>query len=73
MTSAGLLTKASMLGLYVYIHQHYRLVDLAWDSTYTWLAAALALDCGYYWFHRASHEVAEWRPRIGPDHPDTML
>ena len=19
--------------------------------------AALALDCGYYWFHRASHEV----------------
>ena len=58
MTAGGLVTKSSLLCLYVHIHQHHRLADLAWDSTSTWVAAALALDCGYYWFHRASHEVA---------------
>ena len=33
------------------------MVDLPWDSPYTWLLTALLVDCGYYWFHRASHEV----------------
>ena len=33
-------------------------VDLAWDSPLTWAAAAILIDLGYYWFHRASHEVA---------------
>ena len=34
-----------------------RLVDLPWDSVWTWVIAALLVDCGYYWFHRASHEI----------------
>ena len=33
-------------------------MDLAWDSPLTWVAAAVLIDLGYYWFHRASHEVA---------------
>ena len=33
-------------------------MDLAWDSPLTWAAAAILIDLGYYWFHRASHEVA---------------
>ena len=57
MTALGLLTKGSMLALYVYIHEHHRVVDLPWDSTLTWILSAMAVDCGYYWFHRASHEV----------------
>ena len=44
MTAAGLLTKASMLALYVYIHEQHRLVDLPWDSTYTWLLGKEAFN-----------------------------
>jgi len=31
---------------------------LAWDSVATWVLAAVLVDLGYYWFHRASHEIA---------------
>ena len=58
MTAAGLLTRGPMLAVYVYVHSHHRLLELPWDSPFTWLLAAVAVDCGYYWFHRASHEVA---------------
>lgn len=58
MTMVGLITKGSMISIYSWIHHHYRLVDLAWDSVTTWVLAALLVDLGYYWFHRASHEVA---------------
>jgi len=57
MTMIGWLTKGIILSIYVYIHEHYRLVDLPWDSVWTWVIAALLVDCGYYWFHRASHEI----------------
>ena len=33
------------------------MIDLDWDSVYVWVLAAVAVDCGYYWFHRASHEI----------------
>ena len=33
------------------------MIDLNWDSVYVWVLAAVAVDCGYYWFHRASHEI----------------
>ena len=26
-----------------------RVVDLAWDSPYTWLLTAVLVDLGYYW------------------------
>ena len=48
-------------------------MDLAWDSALTWVAAAVLIDLGYYWFHRASHEVAllwsvhQVRQRMGAD------
>ena len=57
MTMVGLITKGSMISIYSWIHHHYRLLDLAWDSVTTWVLAALLVDLGYYWFHRASHEV----------------
>ena len=58
MTMVGLITKGSMISIYSWVHHHYRLVDLAWDSVITWVLAAVLVDLGYYWFHRASHEVA---------------
>lgn len=43
--------------LYTWIYTNYRLVELPWDSTLTWYAAALGVDFCYYWMHRACHEV----------------
>ena len=28
----------------------FRVVDLAWDSPYTWLLTAVLVDLGYYWW-----------------------
>lgn len=39
---------------YEWLYQ-YRLLDLAWDSIYTWLAAFVLVDFAYYWVHRANH------------------
>ncbi|KAH9643325.1 hypothetical protein HF086_012995 [Spodoptera exigua] len=43
--------------LYTWIYANFRLVELPWDSTVTWYAAALGVDFCYYWMHRACHEV----------------
>lgn len=43
------------ISLYVYVHNRFRLIDLPWDNPFTWYAALLAVDCAYYWAHRASH------------------
>ncbi|XP_032512975.2 alkylglycerol monooxygenase-like [Danaus plexippus] len=43
--------------LYTWIYTNYRLVDLPWDNTLTWYAAALGVDFCYYWMHRACHEI----------------
>lgn len=34
-----------------------RLMDIPWDSKYTWIAALIMVDFCYYWIHRANHEV----------------
>jgi len=41
--------------IYVYVHNHFRLIDLPWDNPFTWYAALLTVDFAYYWAHRASH------------------
>ena len=43
------------MGAYFYVYEHYRIMDLAWDSLWTWLIAAVLTDLGYYWVHRAAH------------------
>ncbi|CAB3255911.1 unnamed protein product [Arctia plantaginis] len=43
--------------IYTWIYVNFRLVDLPWDHTLTWYAAALGVDFCYYWMHRACHEV----------------
>merc|ERR1719158_2277320 len=57
MTMLGLLSKGACISLYSWVHTHYRVVDLPWDSVWTWVLTAVLVDLGYYWFHRASHEV----------------
>merc|ERR1712223_705675 len=48
---------AACLSTYAWVHTHYRLVDLPWNSPWTWVLTAVLVDLGYYWFHRASHEI----------------
>ncbi|XP_050343712.1 alkylglycerol monooxygenase-like [Nymphalis io] len=43
--------------LYTWIYSNFRVIDLPWDNTLTWYAAALGVDFCYYWMHRACHEV----------------
>ena len=57
MTLGGLVSRVLMLRCYSSLHQQYGVVSLPWASPLTWLLTALLLDCGYYFFHRASHEV----------------
>jgi len=52
-----LVAKGMQVTSYVYIYRNYHLAELPWDSVYTWIAAAFCFDFGYYWAHRAAHEV----------------
>ena len=42
---------------YYYIYENWKIYELPWDSLFTWIAAALLTDLGYYWGHRAAHEI----------------
>lgn len=42
---------------YMFIYSNYCIYPLPWDSTLTWVIAALSIDFCYYWVHRAAHEV----------------
>jgi len=61
---AGLIQQSMMvafrsveLGLYCWVYNNWRIMDLPWDSLWTWMASFIAVDFAYYWFHRAGHEI----------------
>jgi len=49
--------KGLLMMAYFYIYNNWRIYELPWDSTFTWVVAALMVDFGYYWVHRAAHEI----------------
>ena len=51
---------------YRYIFQNYRIVDLPWDSPYTWYLSAIFFDFCYYWGHRLSHGTAPMETEFDP-------
>ncbi|KAF3692349.1 Alkylglycerol monooxygenase [Channa argus] len=53
-----LLMRGCELSAYMYVWDRYRLVELPWDSAWTWWFTLLGVDLGYYWVHRFAHEVA---------------
>ncbi|XP_061182828.1 alkylglycerol monooxygenase-like [Saccostrea echinata] len=53
----GLLFRSVELATYIWVYEHYNLIDLPWDSSWTWLLGFLGVDLGYYWVHRCGHEV----------------
>ena len=53
----GVFAKVVILGLYIWIYDHYRFFTLEATSIWTWIACFLLIDFAYYWFHRLSHEI----------------
>ncbi|TDH11332.1 hypothetical protein EPR50_G00059910 [Perca flavescens] len=53
-----LLMRGCELTAYMYLWNHYRLVELPWDSAWTWWFTFLSTDFCYYWVHRFAHEVS---------------
>ncbi|XP_062395673.1 alkylglycerol monooxygenase isoform X1 [Sardina pilchardus] len=62
--SAGMMSRLPSLffrGLelssYIYFWNNYRIIELPWDSAWTWWLAFLCVDFCYYWVHRFAHEL----------------
>jgi len=49
--------KGLLIAAYLYIYNNWRIYELPWDSAVTWVVAAILCDLGYYWVHRAAHEL----------------
>ena len=40
---------------YAWVYHNFHIMDLPWDSPFTWWLAFFGVDFGYYWFHRMAH------------------
>lgn len=50
-----LFIKAISLVSYMWVHEHFKIFELPWNSQWTWWLCFLGVDMGYYWFHRFAH------------------
>ncbi|KAJ3598677.1 hypothetical protein NHX12_002182, partial [Muraenolepis orangiensis] len=62
-----LFVRSAELTAYMYVWDHCHLVELPWDSAWTWWLAFLAVDFGYYWVHRFSHVSSRLAPLYESD------
>src|SRR4029434_7770402 len=54
------------LSSYVYFWDNYRIVELPWDSAWTWWLAFFGVDFCYYWVHRCAHGKSSTSvPKLG--------
>ncbi|KAL8591133.1 hypothetical protein ACOMHN_063757 [Nucella lapillus] len=56
-TFHGLLIRSTEVASYIWVHEHWCVYQLPWDSAWTWVLCLLGMDLGYYWVHRFAHEV----------------
>ncbi|XP_065838635.1 alkylglycerol monooxygenase-like [Oscarella lobularis] len=56
------------LSAYVWVYERYNYFDLPWNSAYTWWLCFFGMDLGYYFFHRAGHEVNAFWATHQPHH-----
>ncbi|XP_066515311.1 alkylglycerol monooxygenase [Hoplias malabaricus] len=52
-----LFVRSLEMSSYIYVWNNYHILELPWDSAWTWWLAFLGVDFGYYWVHRFSHEL----------------
>ncbi|CAD5125186.1 DgyrCDS13427 [Dimorphilus gyrociliatus] len=62
--SAGIISQLPLLFgrsievvVFCYVHKHYKIAELNWNSPITWWIGFLGVDLGYYCLHRAGHEI----------------
>ncbi|XP_026881430.2 alkylglycerol monooxygenase isoform X4 [Electrophorus electricus] len=53
----NLFVRSLEVSSYIYVWNNFRILELPWDSAWTWWLAFLGVDFGYYWVHRCSHEL----------------
>lgn len=53
--SLRLVMRGCELTAYMYVWDRFRLVELPWDSAWTWWFTFLGVDFCYYWVHRFAH------------------
>ncbi len=54
----GVFGKVVMVGLYLYVYEHWRIFEISEKSIIAWIACFFGVDFFYYWFHRVGHESA---------------
>ena len=54
---SGIFLKALSLLGYLYIYNHFKWMEIPFNSIVGWIAAIVLWDFCYYWLHRLSHEV----------------
>jgi len=52
-----LFANGALFGIYLWIYNHARLVDLGKHPAAAWVVALFGVDFIYYWWHRTSHRV----------------
>ncbi|XP_054711904.1 alkylglycerol monooxygenase-like [Uloborus diversus] len=44
--------------VYTWIYNNWRFCTLPWDSIWTWILCLICTDFGFYWMHRATHQIS---------------
>eukprot|EP00300_Choanocystis_sp_HF-7_P005522 c14126_g1_i1.p1 GENE.c14126_g1_i1~~c14126_g1_i1.p1 ORF type:complete len:287 (+),score=42.24 c14126_g1_i1:44-904(+) len=52
----GLAYRFFWIGVYIYVHNHFRVLNLSHYSWLNFFVMLLVVDLIYYWFHRLAHE-----------------
>ncbi|KAM6451075.1 alkylglycerol monooxygenase isoform 2-T2 [Liasis olivaceus] len=52
-----IISRSVEISMYTYVWNNYRIIQLPWDSSWTWYFTFIGVDFGYYWFHRMAHEI----------------
>lgn len=43
---------------YIWIHKHFSVISMPRDSILVWIFGMVGVEFGYYWIHRAGHEIS---------------
>jgi alkylglycerol monooxygenase len=52
-----MVTLSMEFSAYIWVFNNFNIIELPWDSPYTWWLCFIGVDFGYYVFHRMGHEV----------------
>lgn len=71
-SSLRLFMRGCELSAYMYVWDRYRLLELPWDSAWTWWFTFLGVDFCFYWVHRSAHGTSTHTDARGPQKTDRV-